>query len=74
NASTTIQFEINRPAHYELTIYDLQGRAIAELANGFYERGNYSLKLDSETLSSGVYFYALKSKNNVLIRKMTLLK
>lgn len=74
NGQTTIQFVINKPNDISLILYDLLGREIKILKQGWYSPGEYSATIDSEDLSSGVYFYSLRAGNNIQTRKMTLIR
>jgi len=58
-----------------LSIYNITGQKVAQpLADDTYGAGVHSLVLDASGLSSGIYFYRLKIGNNLLMRKMMLLK
>ena len=85
NPSTTIKYSI--PVNYGdsdinrndrqriiLKIYDILGREIATLVNKKQAPGNYSVQLDAENLSSGIYFYSLHAGSFFKTRKMILLK
>jgi hypothetical protein len=67
NASTTIYYSIYHPGMYELAIYDVLGRKIMTIINGFQSNGEHSVvwngKEENGTESaSGFYFYTLKEK------------
>ncbi|MBZ0199106.1 MAG: T9SS type A sorting domain-containing protein, partial [Ignavibacteriaceae bacterium] len=74
NPSTTINFSINKSAYVSLKIYDLLGNVVAELINENKNRGSYSYNFDAAelNLSSGVYFYMLKTSDFSLSKKMVL--
>ncbi|MFH1070972.1 MAG: carboxypeptidase regulatory-like domain-containing protein, partial [Candidatus Glassbacteria bacterium] len=79
NPSTTISYTIADPAQVALTIFDLRGRKVATLVDRQQEEGDYTVQWDGKdsegrTLSSGIYFYRLKSGAEVATRKMVLLK
>ena len=57
-----------------LTVYNMLGQKVLELLNENYSPGEYEVKLNAEGLSSGVYVYRLVSGENVLSRKMALIK
>ncbi len=58
----------------DLKVFDLLGNEIATLINSELEPGTYEVHFSAAYLSSGVYFYSLKYGNNVLTKKMTVLK
>ena len=74
NPSTTIKYSINVESYISLSIFDVLGREVATLVNKKQNPGNYKVGLNSEDLSSGVYFYQLRSKEFVQTRKMLLLE
>lgn len=74
NPSTTIEFSLPQKATVKLTVYNILGKEIAELANGYFEAGNYSARFDGKGLPSGVYFYQLQTDNYYQVLKMQLLK
>jgi hypothetical protein len=82
NPSTTIKYSIptvgNRHARSStnviLKVYDILGREVTTLVNKQQKPGNYEVKFDAGGLSSGIYFYTLKSGSLLLSKKMILLK
>ncbi len=58
----------------QLFVYDLLGNEIATLINSKLEPGTYEINFSAADLSSGIYFYSLNYGNNVLTKKMTVLK
>jgi hypothetical protein len=57
-----------------LKIFDVLGKEVATLVNEVKSAGNYSVKFDASNLSSGIYFYQLKTKDFVGTKKMILLR
>jgi len=74
NPSTTIKYQISKNGLTTLKVYNLIGQEVATLVNGVVTAGSYEVKFDASRLSSGVYFYTLRSGNFVETRKMTLMK
>ena len=74
NPSTTISYSIPKQSKVSLKIYDMLGSEIAELVNEEKAVGSYEVNFDASNLSSGIYFYTLKTNNSVLTKKMTLIK
>jgi hypothetical protein len=74
NPSTTINFSLPKRSEVRLTVYNILGNKVAELANGNYEVGNYSFVFNAKDLPSGVYFYQLKTDNFDQVKKMQLIK
>ena len=79
NPTTTIKFNLPESGFTTLKIYDLFGKEIATLINENLNSGTYEVKfstddLKDQKLTSGVYFYQLKSGKYSEIKKMILLK
>jgi M6 family metalloprotease-like protein len=74
NPTTTISYSMPKNGLVILQVYDILGRAVAELVNEFKEAGNYSVAFNASELPSGIYFYTLKSGNFTATKKFILLK
>lgn len=76
NPSTTINFSIDKNSAVSLKIYDLLGNVVAELINERKSKGEYSYNFNAakQKLSSGIYFYLLKTDDISIAKKMILLK
>ncbi len=58
----------------KLKVYDILGRKVATLVNKQQQPGNYEVSFDASNLSSGIYFYTLKTGGFIKTKKMLLLK
>jgi hypothetical protein len=74
NPSTKISFSIPEKSFITLKVYDILGNEVASLLNEEKPAGYYNLDFNASRLSSGVYFYKLKSNGIVQTRKMILEK
>ncbi len=74
NPTTNIKFEIPQSDFINLSVYDLNGRLVEEIVNENFSAGTYEVKFSAQNLSSGIYFYMLKSSKSVLTNKMILIK
>ncbi len=78
NPGTKIDYSIPHQGYVTLKVYDMLGREIATLVNGFKNEGSYSVSFSenmvTKQLSSGIYIYQLKEDKYVQTRKMVLLK
>ncbi len=74
NAQTSIEFTLDKKSGVELAVYNLLGAKVTTLANGQMEAGKHSINFDASEISSGIYFYTLKTDDSAVTKKMTLLK
>lgn len=74
NPSTTISYQLDSPQTVTLTVYDQLGRKVSVLSNGRMSSGKHWVTFDASDLSSGLYFYRLRTESSVLTRKMLLIK
>ncbi|MCX7877659.1 MAG: YCF48-related protein [Ignavibacteria bacterium] len=74
NSETWIEFLLPVSGFVSLDVFDVSGRLVAKLINGFKEAGNHKVKFDGGNLSSGLYFYKLNCNGFTAVRKMIFLK
>jgi glucuronoarabinoxylan endo-1,4-beta-xylanase len=74
NPTTQINFEIPEKSFVSLKVYNLLGEEIAELAGRENNAGMHSVIFDASTLSNGIYFYTLKTRDFIKTRKMMILR
>ncbi|MCL4540514.1 MAG: T9SS type A sorting domain-containing protein [Bacteroidetes bacterium] len=79
NPSTKIAFELPKASRVTLTIYDVLGREVAEIADRNYPAGYSELTWNGmnrkgEEVSSGVYFYRITAGKWSMVMKMMSLK
>lgn len=74
NPETTISFNLPTQQHVTLKVYDILGNEVSTLVNDTKQAGSYQIKFNASALSSGIYFYNLKSGNFNKTMKMTLIK
>ena len=74
NPTTTIQFALAESGEITLEVINVLGHTVATLVNEFRAPGNYQVTFNGSGLSSGVYFYRLKSGTNIQTRRMLLVK
>jgi M6 family metalloprotease-like protein len=74
NPTTRIKYSVVENSLVTLKVYDVLGREIATLINEQHQPGSYEIKWDASNISSGIYFYQLKTRDYVETKKMLLLK
>jgi hypothetical protein len=62
------------PGHVRLNVYNVKGELVANLANGTYGMGFHTVTWNAAGMSSGIYFYRLVTPNEILTKKMILLR
>jgi hypothetical protein len=74
NQSTTISFALPEDAKVMLSVYNLQGQAVATLLDGLRNAGTHVITFDALDLASGIYLYRLTTGSQTVGGKMLLLK
>ena len=74
NPSTIISYAIPKQGNVELKIYNILGQEVSTLVNQMQTAGSHEVTFNANLLSSGVYFYTLKSGDFMQVKKMILLK
>ncbi len=74
NPSTVISFSLPRASDVTIEVYTSLGTLIKTLATGSYPAGNHSIRFNSGSLSSGVYFYKLRAGDFTQTKSMILIK
>ncbi len=74
NTSTSIRYELPKKSHITIEIYDILGRRVTTLFDGFQLAGYYQTVWNAENIPSGMYFYKLQAGDYIESKKMVLLK
>lgn len=76
NPETKITYQLPEAGYVSLKVYDILGKEVAALVDGFQPAGTYSseFKVRNTGLTSGIYIYQLKCGNRIMSKKMLLLK
>lgn len=74
NPVTKIKFSIPKEGMVTLKVFDMLGREVAELVNGFKTTGTYIVDFSGSELSSGIYYYRLETPEFFDVKKMILIK
>jgi hypothetical protein len=74
NPVTRINYDIPANENVKLVLYDMLGREVKTLVDKFHSAGRYSLTLNAEDLTSGVYFYKIFAGNFFDSKKLVLVK
>lgn len=74
NGATVIRFSLNEGSDITISLFDLLGREVRTVAQGFYNAGLYSVSVSSESLSSGMYVYRMSGNKFLYTRSMIVLR
>lgn len=74
NPVTTIKYSVPENSFVTLKVHDILGREITTLVNEEKYAGNYSVTFDGSGLSSGIYFYTIKTNKYSNTKKLVLMK
>jgi hypothetical protein len=74
NPTTTIAYQLPKDGRVTIKIFDAIGREVTTLVDEFKPSGRYSVQFDASRLSSGIYFYSLRSGSFNVVKKMSLIK
>lgn len=74
NPATTISYTLPQDGRVSIKVFDVLGREVAELINGFSSAGKHNVVWDGTNFASGIYFYSITFGNQTLNKKMLLMK
>jgi len=74
NPSTEISYALKNSGKIHLSVFDLLGREVSVLVNEFQKSGKHKILFSEASLSSGIYFYRLRTPDGIITKKMLLLK
>jgi len=72
NPSTVIHYALPRKSQIALTLYNALGQVVQVLVNQEEEAGDHEVRFYSNNLTSGMYFYTLKTKDFTTTKKLVL--
>ena len=62
NPSTTISYDVAKTDHVTIRVYDVLGRAVAQLVDAMQKPSNYTVQWNPGNLSSGTYLYRIDAR------------
>jgi len=74
NPMTAIGYQLSADSHVELNVFDISGRRVATLVDGWREAGVHEVTFDGSGVPSGVYLYRLQAGDFTASGKMVLMK
>jgi chitodextrinase len=70
HGQTSIQYMLPQAEQVNLSVFDVNGRLVRVLVNGAREAGIYTVPVNMNTLSKGVYYYKIRAGAFVEVKKM----
>jgi hypothetical protein len=74
NPSTVLRYTVDQRRHIRLSVHDVLGRELRVLADGMMDAGQQQVVFNAAGLPGGMYLARLSTGDQVLSRKMLLLK
>ena len=74
NPGTRIGFWLPEDLMVKLEVYDVMGRKVLSVADGFMRAGMHEYPVHLEGLPSGTYWYVLQAGNVQKVRRMTFIR
>ncbi len=74
NPTTVLSYQLQAASRVNLAVYDISGRKVAELVEGYRDAGIHEVTFDASNLASGVYIYRFEAGNFNANGKMVLMK
>ena len=79
NPETNIAFDLKETSNVKINIYNVKGQKVITLVNERLNAGKHittwnGLNKNNESVTSGIYFYEIKTDSHQQIKKMILLK
>ncbi|NWG26902.1 MAG: T9SS type A sorting domain-containing protein [Ignavibacteriaceae bacterium] len=74
NPITNIRFTLPHRDYITLKVYDILGTLVEILLNGELNEGEHTVTFNAKDLTTGIYFYQMKTKEYLETKKMILMK
>lgn len=74
NPSTVIDYQLPFAGNVSLRVYDILGKQITTLVDGYRDAGHHSVSFSGGGLANGVYIYRMQTGSFVQSRKLILVK
>ena len=68
--SSTVTFSLSAPGHTQLAAFDITGKQVAMLVNGYLQAGDHRALLTTHRLPAGVYVLKLVHNGSIITKKL----
>ncbi len=72
--TAALSLEVPRPVEARVQVYDLLGREVATLADGYLTPGSHTFRWDGAQAPASLYFIRVETDTFTATRKVTLLR
>ena len=74
NPVTSFNYTMPNDGMVQVSVYDVNGRVVADLVNGYMTAGTYPVVWNASELSSGIYMLQMISGDFTTMQKIMLIK
>jgi photosystem II stability/assembly factor-like uncharacterized protein len=74
NPTTTIKYDLPVDVNVDIRAYDILGKEVAILVDGFQKAGYYEVSFDASRFATGIYFYRLTAGTFTDVKKLAVVK
>lgn len=72
--NATIKYGVIESTKVNISVYDILGNKVMVLVDGYKTPGEYDIKINPQSLSSGNYLYKLETPSMRIIKKLTIIR
>ncbi len=74
NPTSVVKFGLKEDGFATIKLFDATGSEVQNILSEELKAGEYTVNINAENLSSGIYFYSLNINGNLITKKMLLLR
>ena len=72
--TTNIEFTLAKSDKVVVTVYAVNGKKVALLADEFFSTGQHTITWNGSSLPAGYYFYSIQTSEGAIVKKATIIK
>ncbi len=73
-SNTNISFNLKANSDVKISVYNIKGQLVETLVDNKMEKGPHTLTWNNKSLSNGIYFLRLETKETTITKKMVILR
>ncbi|MFC2150398.1 T9SS type A sorting domain-containing protein [Calditrichota bacterium] len=74
NSSLHLEYRLPQAGTVEIALFDLQGRMVRSVYEGYAGFGHHTVQVDGSSLASGVYILRVNADMNISLQKVALIR